>query len=436
TLVLLGQVLELRARSRTGQAIKALLGMAAKSARRITKDGEEDGPLEHVNVGDKLRVRPGEKVPVDGEVLEGKSNVDESMVSGEPVPVEKAQGDKVIGSTVNGTGALVIRAEKVGSDTLLSRIVDMVAQAQRSRAPIQKLADVVSRYFVPGVIVIAILTFIIWSVFGPAPAMAYAQVNSVAVLIIACPCALGLATPISIMVATGKGASFGVLFRNAEAIERMREVDTLVVDKTGTLTEGKPKLVAVEPSDELSEDSFLELVASLETGSEHPLANAIVEGAKERGIKPGNADQFESHTGKGVSGRVNGRDVALGNTALMKQVGVGVDDLANHADELRREGQTVMFVAVDGKPGGLLGVADPIKETTPDAIGTLRAAGMHIVVLTGDNEKTAKAVADKLGVEDVIAGVLPDQKAEKVKALQAAGKIVAMAGDGVNDAPA
>lgn len=436
TLVLLGQVLELRARSRTGQAIKALLGLAAKSARRITDDGDEDVPLEHVYVGDKLRVRPGEKVPVDGEVLEGKSNVDESMVSGEPVPVEKAQGDKVIGSTVNGTGALVIRAEKVGSDTLLSRIVDMVAQAQRSRAPIQKLADVVSRYFVPGVVITAVLTFITWSAFGPAPAMAYALVNAVAVLIIACPCALGLATPISIMVATGKGASFGVLFRNAEAIERMREVDTLVVDKTGTLTEGKPKLVTIEPSTELSDDEFLELVASLETGSEHPLANAIVEDAKDRGIKPRDAEGFESHTGKGVSGRVKGRDVALGNAALMKQIGVNIDDLQGHSDDLRREGQTVMFVAVDGNSGGLLGVADPIKNTTPDAIRTLRAASLHIVVLTGDNEKTAQAVADKLGIDDVIAGVLPDQKAEKVKGLQEAGNVVAMAGDGVNDAPA
>jgi Cu+-exporting ATPase len=437
TLVLLGQVLELRARSRTGAAIKALLGMAAKTARRVSEDGaEEDIPLEHVQVGDRLRVRPGEKVPVDGEVLEGRSNVDESMVTGEPLPVEKQAGDRVIGSTINGTGGLVIRAEKVGADTLLARIIEMVAQAQRSRAPIQKLADTVSAYFVPAVIAIAVITFGAWAWIGPEPAMTYALVNAVAVLIIACPCALGLATPISIMVATGRGANLGVLFRNAEAIERMRQVDTLVVDKTGTLTEGKPRLVSVEPAEGVSEPELLKLVASLENASEHPLAAAIVKGAAERGVTAGKADDFESHTGKGVSGKVDGRAVALGNLALMRQLGVAGEALESRADELRAGGQTVMFAAVDGKLAGLVGVADPIKQTTPHAIETLRGAGLRLVVLTGDNERTARAVAGKLGIEEVIAGVLPDQKAEKVKALQAEGRVVAMAGDGVNDAPA
>jgi Cu+-exporting ATPase len=432
TLVLLGQVLELRARSRTGAAIKELLGMAAKTARRITVAGEEDVPLEDVRVGDKLRVRPGEKIPVDGQMVEGRSSVDESMVSGEPLPVEKLPGDKVIGSTVNGTGALVMVAEKVGSDTLLARIVDMVASAQRSRAPIQKLADKVSGWFVPAVVLIAAITFIVWALAGPSPAMAYALVNAVAVLIIACPCALGLATPISIMVATGRGAKLGVLFRNAEAIERMREIDTLIVDKTGTLTEGKPRLVTVEPVG-ISEAEFLKLVASLENASEHPLAAAIVSGASERGVKASKADNFESHTGKGVSGIVDGHRVALGNAALMNELGVKVDD---HADKYRAEGQTVMHVAIDGKAGGLVAVIDPIKESTPHAIKALREAGLRIVVVTGDNERTARAVAAKLGIEEVIAGVLPDQKAEKVKELQAQGRVVAMAGDGVNDAPA
>ncbi len=436
-LVLLGQVLELRARSRTGAAIKALLGMAAKTARRMNEDGtEEDIPLEHVHVGDRLRVRPGEKVPVDGAVLEGRSNVDESMVTGEPLPVEKQAGDRVIGSTINGTGALVIRAEKVGADTLLARIIEMVAQAQRSRAPIQKLADTVSAYFVPTVIAIAVITFGAWAWIGPEPAMAYALVNAVAVLIIACPCALGLATPISIMVATGRGANLGVLFRNAEAIERMRQVDTLVVDKTGTLTEGKPRLVSVEPAEGVTEQELLKLVAALENASEHPLAAAIVKGAAERGVTAGRADDFESHTGKGVSGKVDGRSVALGNPALMRQLGINPDALQARADTLRAEGQTVMFAAVDGKPAGLVGVADPIKQTTPHAIEALRGAGLRLVVLTGDNERTARAVAGKLGIDEVIAGVLPDQKAEKVKALQAEGRVVAMAGDGVNDAPA
>jgi Cu+-exporting ATPase len=369
-------------------------------------------------------------------VLEGRSNVDESMVTGEPLPVEKQAGDRVIGSTINGTGGLVIRAEKVGADTLLARIIEMVAQAQRSRAPIQKLADTVSAYFVPAVIAIAVITFGAWAWIGPEPAMTYALVNAVAVLIIACPCALGLATPISIMVATGRGANLGVLFRNAEAIERMRQVDTLVVDKTGTLTEGKPRLVSVEPAEGVSEPELLKLVASLENASEHPLAAAIVKGAAERGVTAGKADDFESHTGKGVSGKVDGRAVALGNLALMRQLGVAGEALESRADELRAGGQTVMFAAVDGKLAGLVGVADPIKQTTPHAIETLRGAGLRLVVLTGDNERTARAVAGKLGIEEVIAGVLPDQKAEKVKALQAEGRVVAMAGDGVNDAPA
>jgi Cu+-exporting ATPase len=436
TLVLLGQVLELRARSRTGAAIRELLGMAAKTARRITATGEEDVPLEEVRVGDKLRVRPGEKIPVDGQAVEGHSSVDESMVSGEPLPVEKAPGDKVIGSTINGTGTLVILAEKVGSDTLLARIVEMVASAQRSRAPIQKLADKVSGWFVPAVVLIAAVTFIVWALVGPSPAMAYALVNAVAVLIIACPCALGLATPISIMVATGRGAKSGVLFRNAEAIERMREVDTLIVDKTGTLTEGKPRLEAIKPAEGISEAEFLRLLASLENASEHPLAAAIVRGASERGVTAGKADNFESHTGKGVSGTVDGRRVALGNAALMRELGVEVDDTGSLAEIYRAARSTVMHVAIDGKPGGIIGVHDPIKESTPAAINALREAGLRIVVVTGDNARTAKAVAAKLGIEDVIAGVLPDQKAEKVKELQAQGRVVAMAGDGVNDAPA
>lgn len=435
-LVLVGQVLELWARNRTGAAIRSLLGLAAKSARRIKEDGtEEDVPLEYIHVGDKLRVRPGEKVPVDGAVLEGKSSVDESMVTGESIPVEKQPGDEVVGSTVNGTGGLVIEAQRVGSDTLLSRIVDMVAQAQRSRAPIQKLADTVSGWFVPAVILVAVIAFIVWAIVGPEPSMTYALVNAVAVLIIACPCALGLATPISIMVATGRGANVGVLFRNAEAIERMREVDTLIVDKTGTLTEGKPKLVTVEPID-IEESEFLTLVASLEKASEHPLAESIVKGAEERGAPSGNADDFESHTGKGVTGVVDGRKLAIGNVALMQQVGADVKDTEDRASKLQSEGQTVMFVAIDGQAAGIIGVADPIKETTADAITSLQKAGLHVVVLTGDNERTAKAVADKLGIDDVIAGALPDQKAEKVKELQAEGKVVAMAGDGVNDAPA
>lgn len=437
TLILLGQVLELRARTATGTAIRKLLGLAAKTARRIRDDGsEEDVPLELVHVGDRLRVRPGEKVPVDGVVLEGTSAIDESMVSGEPIPIEKRPGDHVVGATVNGTGSLIMRAEKVGAETLLSRIVAMVAEAQRSRAPIQKLADVVSGYFVPIVIVIAVATFVVWSLVGPEPRMAHALVNAVAVLIIACPCALGLATPMSIMVATGKGATMGVLFRNAEAIEVMRKVDTLVVDKTGTLTEGKPKLVTILPTPGLDEQRLLGLVASLERGSEHPLAAAIVRGSEERGVVLGEALGFESLTGKGVRGTVNGQAVALGNQKLMDDLGVELGDLVSKSEALRADGQTVMFVAVDGLPAGLVGVADPIKESTPEAIRALHEEGIRIVMLTGDSQTTASAVAKKLDIDDVIAEVLPDQKVDAVKRLQREGFFVAMAGDGINDAPA
>ena len=437
TLILLGQVLELRARSRTSAAIRKLLGMAAKSARRIRDGGsEEDVPLDQVQVGDRLRVRPGEKVPVDGVVLEGQSNIDESMVTGEPIPVQKQPGDKVVGATVNGTGSLVMRAEKVGAETLLARIVAMVAEAQRSRAPIQKLADVVAGYFVPVVVLIAVVTFIVWSLIGPEPRMAHALINAVAVLIIACPCALGLATPMSIMVATGKGATIGVLFRNAEAIEVLRKVDTLVVDKTGTLTEGKPRLVTVIPEGNMDEADLLRLSATLEQGSEHPLAEAIVRGARDRGVDLSKADTFDSVTGKGVTGRVEGRDVALGNRALMESLGVDAVRLAERAEELRADGQTVMFVAVNGSPAGLLGVADPVKESTPEAIRALHEEGIRIVMMTGDSRTTAQAVAKKLGIDEVMAEVLPDQKADNVKALQAEGRVVAMAGDGINDAPA
>jgi Cu+-exporting ATPase len=437
TLILLGQVLELRARSQTGAAIKKLLGLAATSARRIAADGsEQDVPLDQVHIGHTLRVRPGEKVPVDGVVLEGESHVDESMVSGEPMPVPKRVGDKVVGATINGTGGLVIRAERVGSETLLSRIVAMVADAQRSRAPIQKLADVVSGYFVPIVIVAAIATFAIWAAVGPEPALAYALINAVAVLIIACPCALGLATPMSIMVATGRGAAMGILFRNAEAIEVLRSVDTLVIDKTGTLTEGKPKLVSVIAEGPVDEPTLLRLAAALERGSEHPLAAAIVVGAEARGVALVQAEGFSSITGKGVAGRVDGREVALGNRALMESLNVDATALAQRAEALRADGQTVMYVAVDGRAAGLVGVADPIKQSTPDAIQALRSEGIRIVMLTGDSRTTAEAVAKKLGIDDVIAEVLPEQKVETVKRLQAEGRIVAMAGDGINDAPA
>ena len=436
-LILLGQVLELRARSRTSAAIKQLLGLAPTAARRIAADGsEQDVPLADVQVGDRLRVRPGEKVPVDGVVLEGQSHVDESMVSGEPLPATKQAGDKLIGATVNGTGALVMRAERVGAETLLARIVAQVADAQRSRAPIQKLADVVSGYFVPSVIAIAAITFALWAALGPEPALAHALVNAVAVLIIACPCALGLATPISIMVAMGKGASLGILFRNAEALERLRDVDTLVVDKTGTLTEGKPALVSVEVAPGIEEVSLLGLAGALERGSEHPLAAAIVAGVQARGIALGSAEAFTSLTGKGVRGKVSGRDVALGNRALLAEIGAPLGELEARAEALRADGQTVMYVAVDGRAAGLLGVSDPIKASTPEAIASLRQQGVRVVMLTGDSRTTAEVVARKLGIDELMAEVLPEQKAAKVRQLQAERRVVAMAGDGINDAPA
>jgi Cu+-exporting ATPase len=438
TLVLLGQVMELRARSRTGAAIKALLGLAPKTARMIREDGSEaDVPLDVVKVGDKLRVRPGEKIPVDGVVLEGASSVDESMISGEPIPIEKFKGTRVTGATVNGTGSLVMRAERVGSETLLAQIVRMVGEAQRSRAPIQKLADVVAGFFVPIVVGISALTFVIWALWGPPPRMAHALVNAVAVLIIACPCALGLATPMSIMVAMGRGASLGVLFKNAEAIELLRKVDTLVVDKTGTLTEGKPHLVSVEPAAGFDAGELLRLAATLERGSEHPLAAAIVKGAEDRGISStGSAENFESLTGQGVRGRVGGHAVVLGNQSLLEQLHADAGAFAAKAEVLRADGQTVMFVIVDGNIAGLVGVADPIKETTPEAIRQLRADGIRIVMLTGDSRTTAEAVARKLQIDEVVAEVLPQGKAGVVKRLQDAGRFVAMAGDGINDAPA
>ena len=436
TLILLGQVLELRARSETSAAIRKLLKLAPATARVIGDDGaEREVPLPHVVVGNRLRVRPGEKVPVDGVVLEGESRVDESMVSGEPVPVHKTAGDRVVGATINGTGAFVMRAERVGSETLLARIVAMVAEAQRSRAPIQRLADKVSAIFVPVVILVAVLTFIGWSVWGPEPRMAHGLINAVAVLIIACPCALGLATPMSIMVATGRGASLGVLFRNAEAIETLRTVDTLVFDKTGTLTEGKPSLVSVEPVPGAPEH-WLALAASVELGSEHPLASAIVKGAESRGTLPAPVESFESVTGFGVRGLVSGRSVLVGSPEFLVREGIAVDRLGAQCETLRGQGQTVMLVAVDGRLAGLLGVADPIKASTPEALAALRRDGLRLVMLTGDNETTARTVAAQLGIDDVRAGVKPDGKADVIKALQAEGRVVAMAGDGINDAPA
>jgi P-type Cu+ transporter len=436
-LVLLGQVMELRARSRTGAAIKALLGLTPKTARVIHEDGAEvDVPLGDVHPGDRLRVRPGEKIPVDGVVLDGASSVDESMITGEPIPVQKTKGDPVTGGTLNGTGTLVMRAERVGAETLLAQIVRMVGEAQRSRAPIQKLADVVAGYFVPLVVGISILTFAIWALWGPEPRLAHALVNAVAVLIIACPCALGLATPMSILVATGKGATLGVLFKNAEAIETLRKVDTLVVDKTGTLTEGKPKLVSIEPAAGLDSNELLAVAASLERGSEHPLAAAIVQGAEERGVPAGSAESFESLTGRGVRGGVGGREVALGNQKFLEEMHADAGPLVGRAESLRAEGQTVMFLLVDGKVAGLLGVADPIKPTTPDAIRKLHADGIRIVMLTGDSRTIAEAVAKKLGIDEVVAEVLPQDKAAVVRDLQSQGRFVAMAGDGINDAPA
>ncbi len=436
-LVLLGQVLELKARGETGAAIRKLLGLAAKTARRAGEGGvEEDVALSEVRVGDRLRVRPGEKVPVDGVVLEGESHVDESMLTGEPMPVAKAAGNRVVGATMNGAGSFLMRADKVGAETLLARIVAMVAAAQRSRAPIQKLADQISAWFVLAVLGIAALTFLAWALFGPEPRLAHGLVNAVAVLIIACPCALGLATPMSIMVATGRGASMGVLFKNAEAIELLRKVDTLVVDKTGTLTEGRPRLVAERSADGFSRDEVLQLAAALEVGSEHPLAAAVLAGARERGVALPQVREFKSSTGRGVVGQIEGREVALGNVRLMAERGVDVELLAQEADALRRQAMTVMFLAVEGRLAGILGVADPIKASTPAALRALAAEGVRVVMLTGDSRSTAEAVAGQLGISSVVAEVLPDQKLREIERLQAEGRTVAMAGDGINDAPA
>ncbi len=436
TLVLLGQVLELRARSQTSSAIKGLLGMAPKTARILREGGKEDDvSLDKVVIGTRLRVRPGEKVPVDGIVLEGKSAVDESMITGEPMPVEKETGGKVTGGTVNGTGSFVMRAERVGSDTMLSQIVRMVSEAQRTRAPIQRLADQVSSWFVPAVLLIAVATFFGWGFFGPEPRMAHGLINAVAVLIIACPCALGLATPMSIMVGTGRGAQAGVLIRRAEALEALEKIDRLVVDKTGTLTEGRPKLVSVIPAANQDETELLHFAASLERGSEHPLAQAILRGAEEKGIRPSNVEGFQSITGKGISGSLEGQQILIGNAALLDLSGIGHADLDSRADDLRKQGQTVMLVAINGKAAGLLCVADPIKATAAEALAALRKAGIHVAMLTGDSRATAEAVGRQLGIDEIHAEVLPDQKASIVKELQAGGHKVAMAGDGVNDAP-
>ncbi len=436
-LILLGQMLELKARSQTGAAIKALLGLAPKTARKIMADGtERDIPMEHVSKGDRLRIRPGEKVPVDGVVLEGNSAVDESMITGEPVPVSKAPGDKLVGGTVNGTGSIIMQAEKVGSETLLARIVNMVAEAQRSRAPIQNLADRVAGYFVPAVIAVSIVAFIVWITMGPEPRLAHAVIAAVSVLIIACPCALGLATPMSIMVATGRGATMGILFRNAEAIEQMRKVDTLVVDKTGTLTEGKPKITGIDTLGSLDEDQAAALAASLEQGSEHPLAAAIVDHAREKKLDLVRPEDFESHTGKGVSARIDGREAALGNRSLMEELSIETAMAGERVKRLQAQGATVMYLGVDGRLEALISVADPIKATTSRAIDELHREGLRIVMLTGDSRRTAEAVARRLQIDDVKAEVLPDQKAEAVKLLQEQGRTVAMAGDGINDAPA
>jgi len=436
-LVLLGQVLELRARSRTGQAIRSLLALAPARALKVTPCGhEKDIPLQEVKPGDTLRVKPGEKIPVDGSVLEGRSNVDESMISGEPLPVVKGPGDTVIGATLNGTGSLLMKAEKVGADTLLARIVQMVSEAQRSRAPIQQLADRVAGWFVPAVMLCAVVTFIVWAAWGPQPAMAYAIINAVAVLIIACPCALGLATPMSIVAATGKGAENGILFRNAEAIEHFRKVDVLLVDKTGTLTEGKPRLTAVIAAKGFESDEVLSLAAALERQSEHPLAAAIVGEAEHRQVVRRDADEFKSVTGQGVKGHVHGQTIALGNQRLLDGLRVKTGPLAKSAEALRREGATVLWAAVDGRLAALFSIADPVKKTTPEAIRALHQEGLKVVMVTGDNEHTARAIAAQLGIDDVIAGVLPDQKLDVVRRYQAQGHTVAMAGDGINDSPA
>ncbi len=437
TLVLLGQMLELRARSATSGAIRALLDLAPKEARVVRADGSEhDIPLDEIVPGNNLRVRPGEKVPVDGIVVEGHSSVDESMITGEPVPAEKSPGDKVTGATINATGSFVMRAERVGSDTMLARIVHMVAEAQRSRAPIQRLVDIIAGWFVPAVVAIAVIAFIAWSIFGPPPAMGFALVNAVAVLIIACPCALGLATPMSIMVGTGHGARAGVLVRNAEALELLEKVDTLVVDKTGTLTEGKPRLVGVTPLAGFDENGLLQLVASLERGSEHPLAAAIVKGAEARGLTLMAASEFSAQIGKGVVGTIDGKRIAVGNTALFEALAIDPAGLPEAADALRKDGQGVMLVAVDGSAAGLVSVADPIKDSAIGALQALRDEGIRVVMLTGDSRVTAAAVARKLGIEDVVAEILPDQKAAAIKRFQDEGRFVAMAGDGINDAPA
>jgi Cu+-exporting ATPase len=436
-LVFLGQVLELRARERTGSAIRALLDLAPKMARRINKDGSErDVPVENILEGDQLRVRPGESVPVDGVVLEGRSSLDESMISGEPIAVEKVEGDQVTGGTLNGNGSLVMRAERVGADTMLSKIVDMVASAQRSRAPIQGMADIVAGYFVPTVVLIAIMAFGAWAVWGPQPALVHALVAAVSVLIIACPCALGLATPMSIMTATGRGAQAGVLIRDAEALERFSKVDTLIVDKTGTLTEGKPQLSDVYSTDAFEADDMLALAAALEKGSEHPLAEAIVAGAEGKGLKLSKVSEFEAVTGKGVAGLVGKKSVVLGNPVMLQDLKIDPTPLLDRANTLRDEGKTAMFVAVDGELAGLVAVADPIKATTKEAIDALHRSGLTIIMATGDNERTAKSVALKLGIDEVRADVLPEDKKALVDELHAKGKIVAMAGDGVNDAPA
>ena len=437
TLVLLGQMLEQRARHRTSGAIRALLNLAPKTARIVCEDGsEEDIPLEDVQEGDRLRVRPGEKIPVDGAIAEGSSSLDESMVTGEPLPVEKNKGDEVTGGTLNKSGTFIMTAERVGRDTMLAQIVQMVREAQRSRAPIQGLADKVASYFVPAVVIISLITFVVWALIGPEPKLTHALVNAIAVLIIACPCALGLATPMSIMVGTGKGATSGVLIKNAEALETMEKIDTLVVDKTGTLTEGRPKLTTVQAIGNDTEEDLLRLCASLEQGSEHPLAASIVEAAKEKNLELSATDDFDAKTGMGVVGQTDGRKIAVGNRKLFEELSIDITELAEKAEELRKDGTTAMFIAIDGQPAGLLGVSDPIKESTPDAIRAIHEMGLRIVMLTGDNETTARAVAEQLNIDEVEAEVSPDRKNEIVKQLHDEGRIVAMAGDGINDAPA